>query len=240
MVIAYMQGKRAFPFFIVFATYGLSFLDGRARLRHGVVILGLFLLFMTAYLSFGKGLDEKSVLGDLFRDYTLRGLVAGSEWTQNEAMPRGAGAMFQVVFPVPRTMWESKPWPTPVYVTPWLIGSYGRVGWGFGLGFLEDGLANFGYLGALAYTFVVILACRWCDRMIYRKRGTLYVALWIPLVYGCAFSFSVLISVILFMILPVYVLGLVLCNPRRWRIVGDPSPYMTEAENNWQPGSTVQ
>jgi hypothetical protein len=216
LLACHIHGKRAVVFMLIMATMALSYLEGIARLRHLLVTAVLFLVFIQLYAIFAKEARTVSITGDIFRHYTLLPVIAGSGLTDHEAMPRGSGFMFQWLFWMPREMWPEKPWPTPVYVTPWIIGARTQLQWGFGLGYLEDGFTNFGYLGALAYMTVVLLVCRLSDHLIYRKRGAIYAVLWLPIAYGCVFAFSVLLQLFLFIVIPVLLLGKILTKPENW------------------------
>jgi hypothetical protein len=49
------------------------------------------------------------------------------------------------------TTWDTKPWPAPVYLTNDVLGQPQDeyTNWGFGLGFMEGVIRNFGYVGIL-------------------------------------------------------------------------------------------
>ncbi|MFP4224456.1 MAG: hypothetical protein ACLFVN_10315 [Phycisphaeraceae bacterium] len=221
MIACYIHGKRSIVFLFMLTTGAVAYLEGALRPRHIVAGIVALVAFMQVYVALFKGGDgTSSVYGDLFRDYTLLPVIAGADWTSHEAMPRGSGFLFQFLFWVPRAVWPAKPWPTPEYVTPWIIGTEQDLAWGFGLGYLEDGMANFGYVGAVAYIAAVILVCRLLDTQIYLKSRNLMIILWLPLAYGCVFAFSVVIKHLLFIVTPVLVAAMIVSNPRNWGIAG--------------------
>ncbi len=231
IAVSYVQGKRSMLLFvlIVFSLY--SFKESRIRMQYLAYLWIVFILFMLAYLTFGKAqagadLTTRRAVSEFFRDYTMRPALVGASWTQHSAMPRGSGLIFQSAFFVPRRIWAGKPWPTPVYMTSWIMGARDRFGWGFGMGFMEDGLANFGYLGWFLYTTVVLGICRFIDRMVYRKE-TIYLLLGLFIVYASAFAFSVLIKLAVFTFIPLLILGPLVANPRNWLAPYRPLPRST-------------
>jgi len=188
----------------------VRFFEGRLRLRT-CVILGIMLIAGSyAYLGQVKGsalAPLEFLRGDMARDYTLRHVLYRSTWTSSLIVPyRGASYVFFATAYIPRSIWPAKPWPAPVYFTNDVFGVHEgkQLMWGFGLGFLEELILNFGYFGVLG-CLLIGRVCIWLDRRIY-GRSSFYAALWIPLVFSCVFSSSVVLQLLLVVALPALLL----------------------------------
>ena len=77
---------------------------------------------------------------------------------------RGQSILFYLTMYVPRSRWPEKPWPYAVYVTAHALQiSATDIGWGLTSSFLDEAVANFGWLGLLVGPLAFALLCRICD-----------------------------------------------------------------------------
>lgn len=222
LVIAavWIHGKRSIILFVLIIIGFVNFLERRLRLR--TVLLYAVLGLVGGYLYIGMAKDfsrtpMEYVRGDLSRDYTLSHVIHRSSWTGSNILPyRGATYVFFVAAYVPRAIWHDKPWTAPVYLTNdvFRLRERERLGWGFGLGFMEELIMNFGFLG-LAFCLLIGKMCSWLDRFIY-ARSTYYAILWVPLVFGCIFASSVILKLVTFVVVPAIVLSPLFANRNSW------------------------
>lgn len=78
---------------------------------------------------------------------------------------RGQSLLFDVAFFIPRRAWPGKPYPYAVYATSAMFDLPPRdMGWGITTSWLEEAIANFGWLGMLLGPLVPALVCRIGDR----------------------------------------------------------------------------
>ncbi len=78
---------------------------------------------------------------------------------------RGQSVLFDVAFFVPRRFWPGKPYPYAVYATAAMFDIPPRdMGWGITTSWLEEAIANFGWLGLLLGPMLPALVCRIGDR----------------------------------------------------------------------------
>jgi hypothetical protein len=219
----YLHAKRSVILYLLIIIGAVNFLERRLKLR--TVVIGAVLLMIGGYSYIGivRG-KEISFLGylrgDMSRDYTLRHVIYRSTWTKSGIVPyRGSTYAFTILAYVPRVYWPNKPWPAPVYLTNNVFnrsvrGRTSLMGWGFGLGFMEELIMNFGYIGILGCFFVGRFS-RWLDRFIY-SRSSYYAILWLPMILGCAFASSVILKLITFMVIPSFVFARIFAGPNSW------------------------
>ncbi|MBI1827652.1 MAG: hypothetical protein HY287_10805 [Planctomycetes bacterium] len=224
-IAVYLNGKRALAFALGMTIIMVRFFEGRLRLRT-CVILGMVLVVGSyAYLGRVKGsalAPLEFLRGDMARDYTLRHVLYRSTWTSSLIVPyRGASYVFFGTAFIPRSIWPAKPWPAPVYFTNDVFGRHEgkQLMWGYGLGFLEELILNFGYFGVLG-CLLIGRVCAWLDRRIY-GRSSFYGALWIPLVFSCVFSSSVVLDLLLVVALPALLLRPVFARRAVFRTVAE-------------------
>jgi len=210
VIAVYIDGKRALAFALGMVVIMVRFLEGRLRLRTCVLLGAVLVVGSYTYLGQVKGTEVapfEFVRGDLARDYTLRYVLSRSDWTRSAIVPyRGASYLFVVTAYVPRYAWPEKPWPAPVYFTNDVFDRREgkNLAWGFGLGFIEELIMNFGYLGILGCLLIGRL-CAWVDRRIY-DRSSFYGVLWIPMVFSCAFASSVVLGLVVVVVVPALLL----------------------------------
>lgn len=230
-VAVWIHGKRSAVAFLVLILMFVNFFERRLRL--GAVIGFVIATLIGGYLYIGiaKGYERSPleyVRGDLCRDYTLRHAIYQSGWTKSNIVPyRGAGYLFVATAWVPRAVWPSKPWPSPVYFTNNVFARSDNdyLGWGFGIGFLEELIMNFGLIGVGGCLFIGWLS-GWLDRFIY-SRSSYYAVLWLPMIFGTVFASSVILKVVLFMVIPAMVLSRVFAGRNSWAEYG-PVAYSSQ------------
>ena len=220
--LCWLDGKRGSVFFVLIAISLISFYETKIKIGYYVILLLCFLTFGVSYSYFAKSDDASPLIqGELFRDYITLPCIGASHLTHSDIMPRGNGFLFNFVFWIPRRVWSDKPWTTPIYVTHYLVTGSDDVGiftWGFGVGFIEEGLANFGYLGLVLYLVGIICVCRLIDRL-RLKMGSFVCLIQMPLVYGVLFSTSVLHQFILFIGIPMFILIMIFQKKEHWFVV---------------------
>lgn len=201
----YLHGKRTMILLFVLAVGFFQLVEKRRRL---FLIIGIpaAVLFFFFYVAVAKPYDidiKGFVRGDLSRDYTLHFTIAHSHATYNDIMPmRGNSFIWILTSHIPRKYLSSKGWPAPTYFTCAVFGRSiaDRLEWGFGVGFFEEFLLNFGYLGLLLF-IPLGLCLRFLDHLIY-NRSSIYCILWIPLIYNIMFATSAALSMYIGIALP--------------------------------------
>ena len=79
---------------------------------------------------------------------------------------RGQSLLFDLTFFVPRQMWPDKPYPYAVYATAAMFDIPVRdMGWGITTSWLDEAIANLGWLGLILGPLVPALVCRIGDRL---------------------------------------------------------------------------
>lgn len=220
-VPAYIHGKRSIIFLMLVMAVAASSLEARLRIRYVAIVAVGLIVFSFIYVGNWKGLDKTAtefVAGDLSRDYTLGFAVQEAELTTSRIVPyRNAGYEFSFVFFVPRIWYPDKPWPTSVYFTNRFfdVDDDKYMGWGLGVGFQEEALANMGYVGWGLACISMGLLCGWVDRQIYCK-STYFVLLWAPLLYGHVFAFNVIFKILVCVIIPALLIQKLFTSPASW------------------------
>jgi hypothetical protein len=78
---------------------------------------------------------------------------------------RMESVVFALTFYIPRGSWPGKPWPYYVYFTAYALGIEPRVlGWGLTTSWLEEAIANCGWLGLLVGPGMIAAVCRYGDK----------------------------------------------------------------------------
>jgi len=203
-LLTFIEGKRNSIFLLFFNTVLITYYETQVRLsvRKSLyfMLFTILVIFIVVYPYFGKGdvvVTRESSQNIFFRDNITLPCIANAHLTDNEIMSRGNGALFVVSMYAPRKFWPDKPYSTPHYVTRYLLGKDMNpedelVGWGYGVGFIEDGLVNFGYLGVVLYTALIVFFCRCIDYSIIRH-GTVMCLLQGMLAYSCYFSLHIIV-----------------------------------------------
>lgn len=139
----------------------------KLRVSRGIGVLLVGLTLATALLpafKFGYAenfsrnqLVDRIIVGDISRDGVLSTALEASELIGTKVLPySGAGYIYNLFFFVPRALAPFKGQPTAIHFTAWLVGGRPEdMGWGFGIGMVEEIILNFGLLflpvGLLTY-----------------------------------------------------------------------------------------
>jgi hypothetical protein len=220
LIPAWIHGKRSYVIEVLTIIALVNFFERRLRLRTVLIYVALVVVGSYFYIGLAKGIMRtplEYVRGDLARDYTLRHVIHRSGWTASSLVPyRGAPYVFTMAAYVPRKYWTSKPWPAPVYLTCDVFNRRveDRLGWGFGMGFMEELIMSFGYLGILGCLLIGRISS-WLDHFIY-SRSSYYALLWVPLIFGCAFASSAILTLIVFLVAPALLLSPFFADRRAW------------------------
>jgi hypothetical protein len=89
---------------------------------------------------------------------------------------RGESIIFDLAMYVPRQIWPDKPWPYAVYSTAAGLGGPVReLGWGITTSWLEEAIANFGWVGLIAGPALFVLIARVGDASANKLCGLLTI-----------------------------------------------------------------
>ncbi len=228
LINCYLDGKRSI---LLLLLIGLGFfhLLHKGSKKVLLITVPVALIFFFLYIGFGKapGVATQSeagyvgyIRGDLSRDHTLSWTIAESELTHNNIMPhRGNSFIWLVTAYIPRRILTSKGWTTPQYFTSAV---YGRdvvewvrnFRWGYGVGYFEEFLLNFGYLGLLLFIPLGLLV-RGLDHLIY-MRSPMYAIMWVPMLYNVMFASSAALSMYVTLIIPTLLVFWFVLRKRRY------------------------
>jgi hypothetical protein len=227
----YLHGKRS-ALIIFLLTLGFFHLLEKRSKKILFISALVLLTFFFFYLPFGKGYVETYagfVRGDLSRDYTLSFTIDYNHWSYNEIMPRrGNSLVWLATAYIPRRILPSKGWPTPTYFTCKVFGRslLDQLPWGFGIGFFEEFMLNFGYLGLLLFIPLGLLL-RGLDHLIYR-RSSIYCILWVPVLYNVMFATSAALPLYVTLVIPILFIYGVALRKRHYSIDELGEPYYLE------------
>lgn len=202
----YIHGKRSMLMALLLMLAFFHLMEKRSK-KMLYISVAVLLVFFFFYLSFGKGYTTTYagfVRGDLSRDYTLCFTADNSHLTHNEIMPnRGNSFTWLATAYIPRRFLASKGWSTPTWFTCGVFNRSirDRLPWGFGLGFFEEFILNFGYLGLLLFIPLGLLL-RGLDHLIYR-RSSIYAILWVPVLYNTMFASSAALRFYITLVIPI-------------------------------------
>lgn len=136
-----------------------------------------------------------------FSRYQNVAFVSDRTLRERPILKPGQSYIAIATFFVPRIYWADKPYPYGVYYTKAVLNfrSDRLVGWGFTTSAIDEGIANFGFLGlALPVLFIGIFG-RLNDRRLNRLSGALgiMVAMLSLVVHFAAFSYIVVLWLLL-------------------------------------------
>lgn len=152
----------------------LGILRGISLLLVGLLSAALLLpIFKAGYADqFSREqLLERTISGDVARDGVLNTALHSSELIGTKVLPHsGAGYIYNLLLFIPRSIVPFKGQATASYFTAWLVGGRAEdIGWGFGIGMIEEISLNFGVLlipfGLLLYGLLLGWALRLSDRL---------------------------------------------------------------------------
>jgi hypothetical protein len=170
----YLNGKRWFVavclLLVVYVLWRWGTLRGLRLFVGGVVALAALGGFSTWYqyeYRTEKMKEEEEVYEytrlDYCRDHSIKLTVYAELYPEEGRVLeyRGQSILFQVLFFMPRKAWPTKPYPYGVYPTARALEQEPEYfGWGLTTTFLEESIANFGWLGFLIGPLTLAWACR--------------------------------------------------------------------------------
>lgn len=190
-VAVWVHGKRSLVALVLLLVLYLLWMRGLLRGRRfviaaltGAIVLGAFsYAYQTGVRDVGKDAPVRGqtlASSDAYLNYRIDyGRDAVTKQTiYAELHPeefhildyRGQSILFDLTIPVPRAVWPGKPYPYAVYVTSAMFGIAPRdLGWSVTTSWLEEAIANFGWLGIVLGPAVPALICAAGDR----RRGML-------------------------------------------------------------------
>ena len=156
-------------------------LRGRRFLVVAAVVAIAFAAFTYAYQTSVRKIGESDTRGTAFSsstgyvgyriDFGRDGITKQTIYAELNPKEiqvleyRGQSILFDLTWFVPRSLWPSKPYPYAVYSTAAMFGIKPRdLGWGVTTSWLEEAIANVGWLGLLLGPAVPALVCRIGDR----------------------------------------------------------------------------
>jgi hypothetical protein len=226
LINCYLDGKRAM---LLLFLVGLGFfhLLHKGSKKVLIITVPVALIFFFLYTGFGKppGVETRAsyvgfIRGDLSRDYTLSFTISQTRWTRNTIMPnRGNSFIWLATAYIPRRILISKGWTTPQHFT---AGVYDRpvdewvrnFRWGYGVGYFEEFLLNYGYLGLVLFIPLGLLV-RGLDHLIY-TRSPMYTIIWVPMLYNVMFATSAALSMYVTMVIPTLLVYWFVLRKRRY------------------------
>jgi hypothetical protein len=214
----WLNGKRAIVAIALclfgYALWSRGLLAGR---RLQVAIAGGALALLAFSLTYQRTFRDSDVTGswsggdtayegtrvDFFRDDRIR-LTLFAELHPDEMQildSRGQSLLFYSTFFVPRSLWSGKPWPYSTYFTSAALGIHPArpLGWGMTTSWLEEAVANLGWVGLLVAPLSLLIICRMGDAF-----------RWPPIRMLTALVAVLLLTVQLIAFMPLFILWLVL------------------------------
>jgi len=173
IVASWIHGKRtlvalSLVFFLIVFTRALKTSLVVRALMAAVIAAGFF-----AYSSWyqqQRGLHDVSTYESHLINYSREHSVRMAIHAELRGTPilewRGQSFVSMATLPVPRSIWESKPWPYAVYATCHALGVNPprSLGWGLTTSILEEVIANTGWIGLLLGPISLIMLCAMVDR----------------------------------------------------------------------------
>lgn len=171
----WVHGKRSIVAAAITFTLYVGYERGlvrRARLAVAVVVAVLLMVgFSTYYQANVRHSTAVVKLNDSYENgrldwgrdgVTKMTLYAESNPNTRQVLEfRGQSFLFDVTAFVPRSIWPGKPWPYAVYATSLMLRREpGEIGWGITTSFLEEAIANLGWLGMLIGPLWFVVICR--------------------------------------------------------------------------------
>ena len=178
----WINGKRAIVAVAIIALgytfWSKGLLVGRQlklALTGGVLFLVAFSFFYQSKVRFAEtpfqvgttGSVYENFRGVFFRDDRIKMTLYAEIHPERMRILeyRGQSVVFNLLFFVPRSIWPEKPWPYSVYFTSAMLNIYPprSLNWGMTTSWLEEAVANFGWLGILIGPLSIACLCRLGD-----------------------------------------------------------------------------
>ena len=223
LINCYLEGKRSILGLFIITIGFLHILQGGKKrfLFAGIAIItvlfGVYNIFGKAEENESKGISSL-IYGDFGRLYTLHYAAYHSNLSSNDITPRRGNTFLWVPQAyIPRKILSNKIWNTSQIFTAHIHNrdteDYVRdLRWTYGIGYFEEFLLNFGYLGL--FLFIPLgWWCKFVDKLIY-NRSFIYIILWGPLVYNVLFGFNASLRSYVTQVIPILFIGTLIFNKR--------------------------
>jgi hypothetical protein len=178
-VAVWLQGKRSIVAFAFLLVWAIAWMRG-ALTRARVIALGC--ITVTAFGAYSAWYQQafrplavadssdiyENVRVDYGRDHELKAAILCelSDGTEQILDYRGESMLFLLTMYVPRSWWPGKPLTYATYLTAFAVQIQPDfdLGWGLTSSFLDEAVANFGWVGLLIGPLVFAMLCRICDK----------------------------------------------------------------------------
>jgi hypothetical protein len=174
VLVAWLDGKRAVVL-IMGVMFGIALWSRGVLKRRSLMVAGglfgaVFLFFSVLYQSEVrdyKTVDDAKRYDNIRLDYGRDHVIRSTLYAElnAEAPPileyRLESFLFDATMLVPREVWPEKPWPYAVYATAAAFRLPVRfLGWGVTTSWLEEAIANLGWLGLIVGPLLPAWICR--------------------------------------------------------------------------------
>lgn len=174
----WLFGKRSIValtlLFMVYVLWRRGVLVRGRLLVGGFLAVAIMALVSTTYQmnvrgkwNLEGGIDYDGMRIDYGRDASIK--LALERELDDSSRPvleyRGQSVVFCAFIAVPRAAWPDKPWPYAVYLTAAALDLAGvdYLGWGLTSSWLDEAIADFGWLGLALGPLLLALVCRFGD-----------------------------------------------------------------------------
>jgi oligosaccharide repeat unit polymerase len=179
-ISAWLNGKRHFIAYILlslgFVLWQRRFLSRRSLPFFGVIALSILLIFSFFFqskvrdisfdtLGFAKMYTNFRI--DYGRDDVIKMTIYAELHPQRMQILeyRGQSLLFDLAMYIPRKLWPEKPLPYAQYFTSAMLLASPRIwGWSMTTSWLEEAIANFGWVGMLLGPLTIAMICRIGDK----------------------------------------------------------------------------
>lgn len=169
LVITILNGKRTFPTFIILTLLAIELIsteDKKRKIRSvvftSITVLGYFILYAVISGKSEYNTNWYSVMSEyFFRGNTTK--VAIYSVLNPDKLKildyKGQSIIYNILYFIPRNIWENKPYQYPIYFTSAVFGfeKLTTIGWYFQTGIYGEMISNFGLIGILITPLIILL-----------------------------------------------------------------------------------